>query len=219
MPVDGRKQCKYWAFISCSPTDKKWGEWLCSALETYRVPEYLVGTESRNGKVPERVYPIFLHCAKHPLTADLDPNINQALRESRHLIVICSPSSAQSRWIGEEIKTFKALGGEDRIFGFIVDGEPNASEGKPGFKPEDECFHEAMRYRVMGGELTNIRAEQIVADAREGKEDKAKLQLLAGLLGVGYPDLSKREAGRRCRSGSDAPMPLPEVPEFQPMEQ
>jgi hypothetical protein len=183
---------KYWAFLSYSHTDKKWGDWLHRALETYRVPRRLVGKDSHDGKIPERLFPIFRDREELPVSADLGANINEALRESRYLIVICSPRSAQSRWVGEEIKTYMRLGREDRILALIVDGEPNASDGKPGFKVEDECFHEAMRYRMADGEFSQVRSEPIAADARQGKDGKenAKLKLLAGLLGVNYDDLS-----------------------------
>jgi cell division protein FtsB len=135
-----------------------------------------------------------------PVSSDLSSNINEALRESRYLIVICSPHSAQSRWVGEEIKTYKKLGREDRILALIVDGEPNASDGKPGFSAEDECFSQALRYRWSGdGEA--LRSEPIAADVREDKDGKlnAKLKLLAGLLGVNYDDLKRREQERRIR--------------------
>src|SRR5438477_5023805 len=193
---------KYWAFLSYSHTDKKWGDWLHKTLETYRVPRRLVGKETRDGKVPERVYPIFRDREELPVSADLGSNINEALEESRYLIVICSPRSAQSRWVGEEIKTFKKLGHDDRILALIVDGEPNASDSKPGFKVEEECFHETMRYQIApDGTLLPERTEPIAADAREGKDGKtnAKLKLLAGLLGVNYDDLKQRERERRIR--------------------
>lgn len=192
---------KYWAFLSYSHTDKKWGDWLHKALETYRVPRRLVGTEARGGRIPQRLFPIFRDREELPVSADLGANINEALKESRYLIVICSPRSAQSRWVGEEINTFKKLGREDRILALIVDGEPNASDGKPGFNVEDECFHEAMRYRTADGELSEVRTEPIAADVREGKDGKtdAKLKLIAGLLGVNYDDLKQREQERRRR--------------------
>jgi WD40 repeat protein len=193
---------KYWAFLSYSHTDRKWGDWLHKALETYRVPRRLIGNESRDGKIPSRLFPIFRDREELPVSADLGSNINEALRESRYLIVICSPRSAQSRWVGEEIKSFKKLGCEDRILALIVDGEPNASDGKPGFKIEDECFHEAMRYRFgSDGAFTSERTEPVAADAREDKDGKAnaKLKLLAGLLGINYDDLKQREQERRSR--------------------
>ena len=85
---------KYWAFLSYSHTDKKWGDWLHKALETYRVPRRLIGKESREGGIPERVYPIFRDREELPVSSDLGSNINEALGESRYLIVICSPRSA-----------------------------------------------------------------------------------------------------------------------------
>jgi hypothetical protein len=193
---------KYWAFLSYSHTDRKWGDWLHKALETYRVPRRLIGQESRDGKIPPRVYPIFRDREELPVSADLGSNINQALRESRYLIVICSPRSAQSRWVGEEITQFKRLGHEDRILALIIDGEPNASEGKPGFASADECFPQAMRYRLgANGQFTSARTEPIAADAREGKDgrENARLKLLAGLLSVNYDDLKRREQERRIR--------------------
>jgi WD40 repeat protein len=193
---------KYWAFISYSHTDREWGDWLHKVLETYRVPRRLVGRESRDGTIPARLFPIFRDREELPVSSDLNANISEALRESRYLIVVCSPRAAASRWVGEEIKTFKRLGREDRILALIVDGEPNASEGKPDFKVEDECFHPALRYRASEtGEISDVPTEAIAADAREGKDGKnnARLKLLAGLLGVNYDDLKQREHERRLR--------------------
>jgi WD40 repeat protein len=193
---------KYWAFISYSHTDRDWGDWLHKVLETYRVPRRLIGRESRDGTIPPRLFPIFRDREELPVSSDLSSNINEALRESRYLIVVCSPRAAASRWVGEEIKTFKRLGREDRILALIVDGEPNASAGKPGFKVEDECFHEALRYRTSEtGEISDLPSEPIAADAREGQDGKnnARLKLLAGLLGVNYDDLKQREHERRLR--------------------
>jgi len=193
---------KYWAFISYSHSDREWGDWLHKVLETYRVPRRLIGRESRDGTIPPRLYPIFRDREELPVSSDLGSNINEALRESRYLIVVCSPRAASSRWVGEEIKTFKRLGREARILALIVDGEPNASDGKPGFKVEDECFHKALRYRWSEtGEISDLPSEPIAADAREGKDGKnnARLKLLAGLLGVNYDDLKQREHERRLR--------------------
>lgn len=86
----GSGKFKYWAFLSYSHTDRKWGDWLHKALETYRVPRRLVGKESRDGKIPPRLFPIFRDREELPVSADLGSNISEALQESRYLIVICS---------------------------------------------------------------------------------------------------------------------------------
>jgi WD40 repeat protein len=58
-----------------------------------------------------------------------------------------------------------------------------------------------MRYRTVDGEPLDVRSEPIAADARESGDGKtnAKLKLLAGLLGVNYDDLKRRELERRLR--------------------
>jgi eukaryotic-like serine/threonine-protein kinase len=193
---------RYWAFISYSHADKAWGDWLHRALETYRVPKHLVDKVGAFGPVPRRLYPIFRDREELSVAPSLGAKIQGTLQESRSLIVICSPGSAASHWVNEEIRYFKGLNREDRILALIVAGEPNATEGKAGFPPDQECFPQALRYRLSAnGELTGERIEIIAGDARKGKDDKlnAKLKLIAGLIGVEYDALKQRDQERRRR--------------------
>src|ERR1700745_1847979 len=98
---------KYWAFISYSHQDRAWGNWLHRSLEPYRLPGRLVGREHWSGPLPRRLAPVFRDRDELPSSADLSSVINQALLDSRYLIVVCSPQSATSRWVNEEIKHFK----------------------------------------------------------------------------------------------------------------
>jgi eukaryotic-like serine/threonine-protein kinase len=178
---------RYWAFISYSHADKAWGDWRHRALETYRVPKQLVGKTGTFGPVPQRLYPIFRDREEFSASSSLGTNVQRALRESRSLIVICSPRSASSHWVNEEIKYFKNLNREDRILTLIVAGEPNASDGRRGRWPDQECFPEAMRFVVgADGQLSAERNEPIAGDARKNKDGKsnAKIKLIAGLIGV-----------------------------------
>lgn len=189
---------KYFSFISYSHQDKIWGDWLHHALETYKVPKALIGTPGRDGPIAKRVYPVFRDREELPTAIDLGDQINQALEDSAYLVVICSPRSAKSLWVNEEIKAFKRLGKEDRILAIIVDGEPNGRD-KPGYE-DQECFPEALKYKIGDdGELTSERTEPIAADARPDKDGKsnAKLKLLAGLLGVKFDALKQRERSRK----------------------
>jgi WD40 repeat protein len=193
-----QRDYKYKAFISYSHQDKKWGDWLHRALETYRVPKGLIGKQTGAGVVPKRLFPIFRDREELPTSHELGKVIDQALRDSSHLVVICSPRSAKSQWVNEEIKQFKRLGKSDNILCLIVDGEPNASD-KPGLEDE-ECFPEAAKYEIGDdGELSTIRTEPIAADAREGKDGKrnALLKLVAGLLAVGFDNLKQRDLARK----------------------
>jgi tetratricopeptide (TPR) repeat protein len=206
---------KYWAFLSYSHRDAKWGAWLHKALESYRPPKQLIGTVTARGSVPKRLAPIFRDREELASATDLGTVISEALTQSACQVVICSPNSARSKWVNEEILAFKRLGREDRIFCLIVDGEPNASDN-PAIA-EQECFPQALRFRVgPDGNLSTTRTEPIAADARAGKDGRsnAKLKLIAGVLGVGFDALRQREQQRRQRrlfaiaSGATAGMVL-----------
>jgi len=188
----------YWAFLSYSHRDARWAAWLHKALETYRPPKQLVGAVTARGPVPKRLAPIFRDREELASSTDLGGSIGEALNKSACQIVICSPSAVRSRWVNEEILAFKRLGREDRIFCFIVGGEPNASDDPS--QADQECFPNALRYQMgADGELTTIRTEPIAADARPGKDGRnnAKLKLIAGILGVGFDSLRQREQQRR----------------------
>lgn len=194
-------QPKYWAFISYSHADSKWGKWLHKQLETFPVPRSLVGKKTERGyNVPKRLMPIFRDREELPGSATLKDNIQEALEQSRYLVVICSPRSAASIWVNEEVLTFKAMGRSDRVLCLIVDGEPNATD-KPGCGLL-ECFPPAVRHAVNPDRsLSEQREEPIAADARPDKDGKVDslLKLASGLLGVGFDDLKQRDARRRRR--------------------
>ncbi|TAK16786.1 MAG: TIR domain-containing protein [Acidobacteria bacterium] len=184
---------KYWAFISYSHVDAAVGAWLHKALESYRVPKKLVGGPGRDGPVPARLVPVFRDREELPVSADLNDNISTALAESRYLIVVCSPNAAVSRWVNEEVLTFKRLGRANRILTVIADGEPGTSA---------ECFPPALRFLLdESGNLSSEPTEPIAADLRPGKDGKgnALLKIVAGLLGVNYDNLRERHARRRRR--------------------
>jgi len=191
---------KYWAFISYSHHDRKWGKWLHKKLETYQVPETLIGTEGRNGPVPRRLFPVFRDRDELSSSTDLGKNIKIALSQSRYLIVICSPRSARSHWVNQEVKTFKELGNENQVLCLIIDGESYASD-KPDLYLE-ECFPDAIKYRVStGGEITNQRIDPVAADLRNNKDGKsnALLKLISGMLGVDYDALKQRDHARKIK--------------------
>ena len=133
-----------------------------------------------------------------PGAADLGAKVRDALGASRTLVVICSPAAAASRWVNEEVRTFKALGRSDAIVPIVIDGEPNASD-----RPElglPECFPPALRFHVSSdGAVTDDRVDPLAADARAGKDGRgnALLKTVAGIVGVGFDELVRREERRR----------------------
>ncbi len=195
-----QNEFKYWAFISYSHADSSWADWLHKGLETYSVPKNLTGKPSRNGIVPKRAFPVFRDRDELPGSANLGDNLTRALQQSRYLVVICSPKSAKSQWVDQEIRIFKSMGREDRVLCLIVDGEPNVTD-RPQLGLE-ECFPEAVRFWVDADRrITTVPTEPIAADARKGKDGKnnAKLKLLSGILGVDFDALKQRDHERQQR--------------------
>ena len=188
----------YRAFLSYSHADKKIAQRLHREVESYRIPPKLVGRTTNIGKVPRRLRPIFRDREELPASGDLSAELSAALRQSMFLVVICSPASARSRWVNEEILQYKRFHGEGHVLALVVDGEPHASD-TPG-REHLECFPHALRHRMGGdGVLTQVAAEPIAADYRRNA-DGARLatqKLIAGLTGVKLDELVRREAQRR----------------------
>lgn len=181
---------RYAAFLSYSHADARWAQWLHRRLENYRVPASLVGQPGPDGPIGPRLGTIFRDRDELPTSGDLGATITSALAESSSLVVICSPAAARSRWANREVEAFQALGRGNRIACFVVAGEP-------GSAGDDACFPPALVAAGPDGTAN----EPLAADARsqgDGRE-RAFLRVVAGLLGVSYDTLARREAQRRHR--------------------
>lgn len=186
---------EYAAFISYSHADQATARWLHRRIESFRFPKALVGAASPFGSVPRRLPPVFRDRDELPASSDLGRELRDGLARSRFQIVLCSPKAATSKWVNEEILSFKRLHGEGRTLALILAGEPYADD-------ERECFPPALRYRLgLDGNLSNEPAEPIAADVRAGKDGRrlALLKLLAGLSGTRLDALVRRDAARRQR--------------------
>lgn len=180
---------RYKAFISYSHRDERWAVWLHRALERYRVPRRLVGRDTQNGKVSARLSPVFRDRDELSTASNLGRVVTAALEQAATLIVVCSPAAAKSRWVNEEIRTFIGLGRAERILCLIVDGDPSG--------PADlQCFPGALLEARDG---STGAAEPVAADVRPGKDGRrgALLKIIAGLLGVQFDELVRREQHRR----------------------
>lgn len=173
---------KYYAFISYKREDERWAAWLQHKLEHYKLPANLNGRTD----LPKEIRPVFRD------TSELNPGnlpqqIHDALEASQYLIVICSPRSARSEWVDKEIETFIAMGKQEKIIPFIVDGRAMSSD------PEEECFPPAIR---------NLPAEKelLGANITEMGRDAAAVKTVAQMFGVRFDTLwgrYEREQKRR----------------------
>ena len=100
-----KEEYKYYAFISYNSKDTKWGKTLQRKLENYRLPAKLC---AEHGWERTPIKPVFF------APTDIQPGglteeLQERLRASRNLIVICSPNSANHDWVGKEIEFFNGL--------------------------------------------------------------------------------------------------------------
>ncbi len=182
----------YSAFISYRhiPRDMEIARKLHSALETYRVPGNLV----KKGFAP-RISRVFRDREELPTSSDLSSDIEEALKRSRYLIVICSPEAVTSEWVVKEVEFFARYHGYEKILTLLVDGEP-----KDSFPPG------IIRYLYdEDGKIEKV-IEPLAADIRkkDGKSSvtllkEEKLRLIATMIGCKYDDLRQREHERKIR--------------------
>jgi tetratricopeptide (TPR) repeat protein len=191
---------RYRAFISYSHRDKSTVRWLHRAIETYALPRKLIGRVTTIGPVPKRIAPIFRDRDELSASSDLGSELRVALERAMFLIVVCSPASAKSKWVNEEVRTFKRIHGEGRVLALVVAGEPGISVGEQ--TADDESFPLALRFRLDdAGNLSNTPVMHIAADLRPNADGKrlALLKLLAGLTGLQLDELVRRETQRRMQ--------------------
>lgn len=185
---------RYAAFISYSHQDRKVAKWLHRAIETYRIPRGLAS--DAEGALPiaaSALRPVFRDDDELGGATELGPKLEAALAASEALIVVCSPAAAASEWVGKEIITFRLMRPDAPVLAVIV-------RGRPG-DPEEECFPEALLWGTSAnGSFDKSRPfEPLAPDLQKSPRSTVKLKIIAGLLGVPYGQLTRREARRRRR--------------------
>lgn len=174
-------QFKYFAFISYNSKDTEWGKKIQKKLEHYRMPATLCSEHGWN-RTP--IKPVFF------APTDIQPGglteeLQERLRASRNLIVICSPNSAKSEWVGKEIEFFHQLGRTKQIHFFIVDGEPHSGN------PDTDCFNPIVDTLGLPEILGANIHEKIYRWPWMNKE-RAYVQLISKLLGVEFDAIWQR---------------------------
>ena len=181
-------QFKYFAFISYNSKDTVWGKKLQKKLEHYRMPSTLC---SEHGWERTPIKPVFF------APTDIQPGglteeLQERLRASKNLIVICSPNSAKSEWVGKEIEFFHSLGRTKNIHFFIVDGTPHSGN------PDTECFNPVIDQlglpEILGANIheKNYRWPWL-------NKERAYVQLVSKLLGVEFDAIWQRHKRQLIR--------------------
>jgi hypothetical protein len=175
---------RYSAFISYNSRDAPFVRRLHKRLETYRVPRRLAAKSPTVVSRTHRIKPIFRDNVELSAAYDLTTVVREAIAQSDYLIVVCSPHSANSKWVGREIELFRTLHGDSHILAALIDGTPQTA-----FPP------------ALHGRLPADALEPLAADFRPGASGHklAFLKLIAALIGVRLDELLQRDSQRQLR--------------------
>lgn len=174
------------SYTQRNPRDIKWAKWLRKRLEWYLIP-----SSSRKSFPKSRfIRPVFRD--RDELDSGiLTEEVKSRLDKAKFLLLICSPDSTCSAWVGEEITYFLENPGHDKrqIIPFIIAGKPNTytEEDVCKHKPE-ECFHEELRKINLKNPVLGIA----VTDDGKTNRQKAFIRVVARVLGRKFPSLWKR---------------------------
>ena len=189
-------EIRYRAFISYCRKDQRWAHWLHRRLETYKFPCSIPGlSEGTSGRY---LGPCFIDREELSASPDLSESLRVHLNYSAALLVVCSPNAVRSEFVGEEIQWFRTNFPDRPVLALIVEGEPNASAtaGDNGL----ECFPLALRSSMDKSSPQSL-PPPLAADVRPWADGKraAFLKVAAGLAGLPYSDLSRRDLARKRR--------------------
>lgn len=106
-----------------------------------------------NFKVQRKLGRVFRDEDEMSLGPSLDDELSGALKQSKNLIVICSPKAATSEWVNEEIIEFKKIGRHEQILPIVIDGEVD----KKPCKKSDEIDRQNIKIEI-DDEINKLRS-------------------------------------------------------------
>ncbi len=166
------------AFISYrrGEKDEKYARRLQRKLEAYRIPTAVESAEvTANAGQSARHFKVFRDksdLGSHPTVSE---GLHKSLDLCRYLIVICSPRSAYSEYVNQEVRHFMEQGRAGYIIPVIIDGKP-----APGSGAADNCYPDSLPASILGVTLS------------EGSFEEALLKTVARLLRVDFHTLYQR---------------------------
>lgn len=179
----GDKPCRYEAFISYSHTeyDARVAREVQRFIEGFHIPRALQEQAGRS-----RLGKVFRDEDELKTGVSLSSGIEEALRSSRWLVVVCSSAAASSSWVAREIEEFVSMHGVERVLTVLANGEP------------EEAFPAALRSTE---DIARASNEPIAADLRasvdRSRRRRELIRLVAPLIGCEYDDLVQRQRARR----------------------
>ena len=183
-------QREYTAFISYrhAPMDSAIAKLLHTMIEQYRIPKEL----QTNGR--DRLGIVFRDQEELHASSDLSAEIRKVLDHTEFLIVICSESTGQSRWVPQEIDYFLEKHDRSHVLMLLAGGEP--SQVMP-YRLTHITDPQTGEVREVEPLAADVRADTVGAIKRKLRRELPRL--VAPILGCPYDALVMREQKRKTR--------------------
>ena len=173
---------EYDAFISYKhgPVDSAAAKALQKNLEHFHVPIIAGKTAGEAGR--KRIRRVFLDEGELSATPAFASRIRQALKNSRWLIIICSPATKDSPWVDLEIRTFLEFHDRDHILAVMTSGEP------ADIFPEAFAGSGNLPDEMLAADARGVTVYEVIRKLR----GDTLLRIAAPILGLTYDDLRQR---------------------------
>ncbi|WP_338947092.1 TIR domain-containing protein [Fusobacterium canifelinum] len=154
---EAKRKYKYDAFISYRhiEPDLTIAKILHEMIEKFNIPKHLRTVSNEENSIDDKHAFRVFRDREELSTKDLSTMIEEAIANSKNLIVICSKRTSLSPWCRKEVKLFKKIHGVNNIIPVLIEGEP------------DDAFID---------ELKNLKATFINSENMEEEKD---IELLA----------------------------------------
>lgn len=162
-----------YVFISYNHEDIKIAESFVKKLDEYKLP---VSICKKHPDKPRQIRRIFRDVDSMGAGGILSDKLKQELDDTNFLVVLCSPNSAKSKWVNDEITYFRSLGrSSEQIIPIIIDGVPHSED------EDKECFPPALPNQ-----------DPSCANLTKDGFDKTFVRLLSGLYSIQFDELWNR---------------------------
>ncbi len=151
-------------------------------IESYRLPASL-----RRKGYPD-IRRAFRDTEELPVSRILTDTIDNALRATKCLLVVCSTDTPSSEWVDREVSTFIELGRAEHIYPLLISGDPEVSF-PPSLKQVPDIMERVMDVRTPGNSVRKMIA----------REDAALLKIIADVTGCPLPELRREHSLRKAR--------------------
>ena len=186
---------KYFAFISYKSDDLPEAWSLKKKLDGYKLPALLCKQYNKDRKPTHEAFLDKTNIQPGDLTDELRENLDK----SHYLIVVCSPRSAKSEYVTDEIEWFTRNGRENEMFLYIIESDPKNIESSfnPAIKEAEKRWSErdGEKREILGVNIKEKDVDKLFFLYRWPiigpwlQRERAYMQLISRLLDLEFEQL------------------------------